>query len=304
MIMENETTMINEKPVQGDLTNHIITQTGLGKRLRVARESMRISEKEAASRLRLNPKIIPIMENETFDNDLPPTFMRGYLRSYMRMLNIPEEEINATVVSIETTLPQATAPSLTLHTPQPHNNYRYLRWMTYVVAIALMALVSTWWASHSKDTLIFVKSLAQKPTPVVETQQATSTSPASDTAPSQPQAVIQKAKSQTAPATIVINPPENESSVSHSNNPKDSISAALDAASEQQTANAPPTSTAPNAPTTNANPPTPTTDTTTSASSADTAANNTSTDNNEGSAVKNNARSNSENNADNVYNDY
>jgi cytoskeleton protein RodZ len=165
--METEATMTNEQTQKSTFNTNIVMHGGLGNRLRATRESLRISEKDAAARLRLNPRIIPLMENEDFDNDLPPTFMRGYLRSYMRMLNIPEEEINTTVSRIETTLPQdPTANSPPILSTRPANqSYRYLRMMTYVVPVVLAALVCSWWVSHPKDTMTLVKAI----TPIVKT---------------------------------------------------------------------------------------------------------------------------------------
>ncbi len=153
MITEIEAAMTNN-PI---LPNTVTTQTGLGQRLKSTRESLRLTEKDAASRLRLNSKIIPLMENEDFNNELlPPAFMRGYLRSYMRMLNIPEDEIN-TIFAQQTATLEQTPPSsspLILKTLPINHSHRYLRGMTYVIVGILVALVSIWWVSHSKETFL------------------------------------------------------------------------------------------------------------------------------------------------------
>lgn len=194
--MENESTMTSEQ-IQPtiNLDKLIVTQAGLGKRLRATRESLRLSEKDAAARLHLNAKLIPIMENEDFDNGLPPTFMRGYLRSYARMLNIPEAEINATVAQLEANLPQApvAVAAPILKTQASHQNYRYLRLMTYVVVAMLAALVSIWWASHPKDFMTPVKKPvsanpipASSVTPVPAPSTPTATPETNTAAPSSP----------------------------------------------------------------------------------------------------------------------
>jgi cytoskeleton protein RodZ len=150
--MDIETTMTSEtKPYNA--TSRIIRQAGLGERLRAARESMRISEKDAAIRLHLNPRIISIMENEEFENGPPETFMRGYIRSYGRLLSIPDSEIYAALTQIEPPVP-AVQPATSITITRSSPSHRYLRAMTYVVIAILAVLVSVWWTSHPKDSVL------------------------------------------------------------------------------------------------------------------------------------------------------
>lgn len=187
-IMDIETTMTNEtKPYA---TSRIIRQAGLGQRLRAARESMRISEKDAAIRLHLNPRIIAIMENEEFENGPPETFMRGYIRSYGRLLSIPDSEICAALTQIEPPIPvMQPGTSITITRPP---SYSYLRGMTYVVVAILAVLVSVWWTSHPKDVVVNIV----KP----------SIAPASVATPTIAAPVIAPAKPESAAAPIHVEP--------------------------------------------------------------------------------------------------
>src|SRR5690606_35256118 len=103
-IMDTEVSMINNIINMTDSTTPPII-TGIGERLKKARESMHLSQKEAATRLYLNVKIIEIIENESFSEGPPPTFMRGYLNSYARLLSISEDEISAALKQLQRTLP-------------------------------------------------------------------------------------------------------------------------------------------------------------------------------------------------------
>src|SRR5690349_2418493 len=100
--MDIEESLSNDKTAVQNTTPHI---KQFGKRLKHARESLKLSEKEVATRLHLSPKMIPIMENETFEQGPPATFMRGYLRSYARLLQLTDEEINAALNDLETFIP-------------------------------------------------------------------------------------------------------------------------------------------------------------------------------------------------------
>ena len=98
--MDNEIAAIHET---SKMTNQSEQSklSGLGARLRKTRESMHLTQKEAAARLYLNPKIVEVIENEAFYDGPPMTFMRGYLRSYARLLNFPESEIKAAIDELE-----------------------------------------------------------------------------------------------------------------------------------------------------------------------------------------------------------
>lgn len=160
--MESNSTMTNNKDTPMPAAS---TPSGLGNRLKTAREQLHLSEKEAAARLHLNPRIILIMENEQFDNDLPATFMHGYLRSYARLLNISENEINSAILQIIPAAPKVSQPNGTppiLKTWPIPKSYRYLRALTYIIIAALIVLVGLWWSSHPKDFITTFKSAVQK----------------------------------------------------------------------------------------------------------------------------------------------
>jgi cytoskeleton protein RodZ len=156
IIMETNVTMTGTQ-------THSSFQSGLGNRLKAARESLHLSEKDAAANLHLNVKMIPIMENEDFENGPPATFMRGYLRSYARMLNISEHEVNDAISQLEASIPRTpepVAPPILNTRSSANASYRYVRLMTYVIISVLILLVSMWWSAHSKDFKLSLKSVA------------------------------------------------------------------------------------------------------------------------------------------------
>jgi cytoskeleton protein RodZ len=135
------------------------TPIGIGAQLKTAREAMRLTEKEAAARLHLSSKFILIIENEEFNNAPPATFMRGYLRSYAKLLNFPEKEINDAITRLGMNTPPTKVATPMLHTPLEGNNERYVRWITYLVAFILVALVGVWWTSHPHESSEHNKTL-------------------------------------------------------------------------------------------------------------------------------------------------
>lgn len=220
MTMETDVTMTSQHTHIDAIRTRILKQAGLGERLRSARESMHLSEKEAGARLHLNSKIIALMENEDFENGPPTTFMRGYLRSYARLLNIPDSEINATLAQHETPIAPETISHAVpiMKTRSTQNSHRYLRWMTYVVVSVLVVLVSIWWNKHPKDIITISKPIASinnvaiaqpvKTTPAIpaSTPSAAPSPSTSVTAPALSANTTQEAPAAIAPAPAVTAP--------------------------------------------------------------------------------------------------
>ena len=147
--MTNETQSITESP-----------STAFGARLQTAREALGMGTKDAAARLRLNEKVILMMEKEHYAVDLPITFIRGYIRSYGKLLQIPDHEIKKALEPI-TAKPTSTETSKPAQ-PVTSNNYS-MQISTYFIALTMLGLVGTWWYSHSgnKDSTTTVITEAQ-----------------------------------------------------------------------------------------------------------------------------------------------
>lgn len=169
---------------------HSLNATHFGKRLKTAREDLNLSEKEAADRLRLKPKMIALIEAENFEQGPPALFLRGYIRSYARMLHFPEQEINDALAQLELQTPAATTPTAIprINTPpiyKTENGPRnYLRWMTAGIVLVLIGLVCLWWNSHvpfNSSELGDTKSTAKQSTQPATTTPATTQSQPTNT---------------------------------------------------------------------------------------------------------------------------
>lgn len=177
--------------------------TGIGARLKSAREAMNLTEKEAASRLHLSSRFIDIMENEDFASGPPMTFMRGYLRSYARILNIPSKEVDSAIEALGMSTPSqiSTTPPLAWKNTRPSsfNLDPYIRWGSYLVFFTLVILLGIWWNSRSTE------NETTKAAPVVKKTSTEITAPQpmpatmSAPAPQAPMAQPQPAPTMTMP---------------------------------------------------------------------------------------------------------
>ena len=120
-----------------------------GARLKSARESIGLDRKDAAAQLRLSETVITMMERERYPDDLPITFVRGYIRSYGKLLQIPELEITQALEPIK---PKTSEPDpLTLaKTPATVTSGNYfMQLSTYLIILTMVALLGVWWYSHT-----------------------------------------------------------------------------------------------------------------------------------------------------------
>ena len=68
---------------------------GPGRRLREAREARKLSTEQVATQLCMQARIIEALESDDYGSLPGKTFVQGYLRSYSRLLGLPEESVVA-----------------------------------------------------------------------------------------------------------------------------------------------------------------------------------------------------------------
>jgi cytoskeleton protein RodZ len=169
--MDTNIVMIDIESENMNQTQTVIN--GLGTRLKRAREAMSLTTKEAAAHLHLNANIIDIIEKEQFADGPPLTFMRGYLRSYARLLNVPEHEISHTLKELEITIPNKNRPLPALNTRPIPQTDRYLHWTTYLIVLTMVILVALWWHSHQRYIITDVPTKTNPILPAAVTPAAT-----------------------------------------------------------------------------------------------------------------------------------
>ncbi len=185
------------------------TLGGFGTRLKTAREGQHLSQKDVALRLHLSTNIIQIIENEDMTLAPPATFMRGYLRSYAKLLNIPDVEINQALMQSGLDLVAKNAPITPNLMPVEsiENGDRYVHWITMLVLSISLVLVGIWWNTHSRETNLHV---AVKNPPEAATTLAPTTPQAQPTPPPMPTETTVQAttspESPTAPSATQVNP--------------------------------------------------------------------------------------------------
>jgi cytoskeleton protein RodZ len=113
---------------------------GIGALLREERERRGLSYRAVAERTRLRPHFLEALEKEEWDALPPPAFLKGFLRTYSRLLSLDER---AVLGLYERAVPAKDADlSPLIEKPGAGKKRRFLLVLCMLVAVA--ALVFTW----------------------------------------------------------------------------------------------------------------------------------------------------------------
>ena len=93
IILKNEEEQLSE--ISDD-----IEIVGPGRMLKEARKIKGLSQQQVADKLNFRISLVENIEVEQFDLSLPSAFNRGYLKSYAKLVNISQEDINWGVHSV------------------------------------------------------------------------------------------------------------------------------------------------------------------------------------------------------------
>lgn len=121
--------------------------SSFGARLKTAREAMGLERKDIAAQLRLNEKYLVMMEKDRFAPDLPLTFVRGYLKTYAKFLQIPEYETKKALDSIK---PRPSGAEVLPFKNMPKSttgNY-FVQLFSYLIIFGLIGVGGAWWYEH------------------------------------------------------------------------------------------------------------------------------------------------------------
>ena len=135
-----------------DATTRVVSDSGNdvgpGQRLREAREAANLTLGEVASRMRLDPHVLELLEDDHYERLHGTTFVRGYLSGYARLLNLPERPI------LEAYERHGYGPPALVsevgRKPEVHVSDFPVRMVTYVIAGLLVILVVLWWQSRQQ----------------------------------------------------------------------------------------------------------------------------------------------------------
>ena len=105
-----------------------------------------MSVHEISTHMRLDSRVVLALEADDYEQLPAPTFVRGYLRGYARLLDLPPEPIVQAFERREFAPPSLVA-DISVRSQMRSGDFSF-RIVTYIVVAALIVLVVLWWKSQ------------------------------------------------------------------------------------------------------------------------------------------------------------
>lgn len=153
------------------------TTMTIGQLLVQARERMGLTQDVVAERLCLKTSTVKEIEQDIAPAGVEPTFLRGYIRLYARMVGVAESDITA-LMNVEEPVPLAKVSPMQSYSLGKKRKKRegWLMKLTWLIIIVLIAMVGIWWwQDHNaqKDELVTMANQSD----LILSQQDNSTNP-------------------------------------------------------------------------------------------------------------------------------
>lgn len=122
------------------------TPITVGKLLSQARERIGLTQEAVAERLCLKVSTVREIDEDIKPAGVEPTFLRGYMRLYARMVNVAESELNA-LLKTDEPIAVSTVSSMQSYSLGKKRKKRegWLMKVTWLIVILLIAMVGVWW---------------------------------------------------------------------------------------------------------------------------------------------------------------
>ncbi|YCI30271.1 cytoskeleton protein RodZ [Erwinia sp. PK3-005] len=122
-----------------------------GTRLRAAREQMGLTQQNVAERLCLKLSTVRDIEEDKAPADLASTFLRGYIRSYARLVHVPEEELLPMMAKQAPVRAAKVEPMQSFSLGKRRKKRDgWLMIFTWLVVFVVVGLTGAWWWQNHK----------------------------------------------------------------------------------------------------------------------------------------------------------
>ncbi|HCZ9306590.1 TPA: cytoskeleton protein RodZ [Vibrio alginolyticus] len=134
-------------------TNEVPLSIEAGTLLKNKRESLGMSQKQVADRLRLRISVIEDIENNRFESQQVATFTRGYLRSYAKFVGLDDKVVLTALEQTADAQPQEQEiemQSFSRKTKDEKHNSRIML-LTWVIGLVIIGISAAWWWQNQQE---------------------------------------------------------------------------------------------------------------------------------------------------------
>ncbi|TCV92234.1 cytoskeleton protein RodZ [Biostraticola tofi] len=122
------------------------TASTTGGRLRLAREQMGLSQQAVAERLCLKVSTVRDIEEDKANPNLASTFLRGYIRSYARLVHVSEDELLPMMAKQAPVKAAKVAPMQSFSLGKTRKKRDgWLMGFTWLILFVVIGLTGAWW---------------------------------------------------------------------------------------------------------------------------------------------------------------
>ncbi|QKJ05070.1 cytoskeleton protein RodZ [Yersinia mollaretii] len=184
-----------------------------GVRLRQAREALGLTQQTVAERLCLKVSTIRDIEEDKAQANLASTFHRGYIRSYAKLVHLPEDELLPMLEKQAPIRAAKVAPMQSFSLGKKHKKRDgWLMTFTWLIVLVVLGLTGAWWwqnhqAQQAEIVTMADQSSAQlsqnggQPVPLTDDNSDPAASPDAQSPVVNSQTASTPAASGTAPVT-------------------------------------------------------------------------------------------------------
>jgi cytoskeleton protein RodZ len=146
----NEEVLAAENPKQVDELCEDMEVVGPGLMLSEARKKLSLSVEEVSARLNFRTNLVEEIEKDIFDQSLPATFNRGYLRNYAKLVSVDINEVISAYDMLGVAEVQRSEMQSFSNLTEKQAEHSRLMWFSYLIAAILFGLMVVWWLQEPK----------------------------------------------------------------------------------------------------------------------------------------------------------
>lgn len=148
--MNTTTNIEDSSDVNGDLPGNYLAKN---------REQQGYSTEYVAGKLHLRLKMIELLEKDDYKNMPEAVFIKGYLRAYARLLNLPSAPL-LEIFNQNYSAERKSDKALWQSRRETHRAEHAVRWVTAIFTVVVLTAVSLWWNTNKGNEQLFPKTEA------------------------------------------------------------------------------------------------------------------------------------------------
>ena len=149
----NKKTITAENSKQNDELSEDMEMVGPGQILSEARTKASMTIGDVAKILKFKERLVENIEKDIFDQKLPATYNRGYLKSYAKLINADINEVLSAYDMLGVAEVQRSEMLSFSNLTEKQAEHSRLMWLTYFIAAILFGLMILWWQQEPKQTI-------------------------------------------------------------------------------------------------------------------------------------------------------